>query len=447
MVNWRVDEMRRQQEADRQARMRPGQNVVRLRLGIWRFVLLTNLVVHIIKESPMFRKLLPLVSLLGFAAVTPAFAAGDSVAGAVYAMSNASAGNQVLVYDRSADGFLSLANTYPTGGLGSGGQPPLDPADALGSQGSLVLSGDGRWLFAANAGSNEISVFRANRSQLVLTDKVSSGGLFPSSVAQHKNLVYVLNAGGDGNITGFTFDRNGRLRPMPGSTRALGAGGTNPPFFLFSPAQVGFTPRGDKLVVVIKGMFTPQPTHRILVYDIDDNGLPGADPVTTLSPTTLSFGFVFDGRDRLIVAEPFGSSGAPGPGRGAMSSYEINGDGTLTSTTVSEPNFQTATCWAAITGNGHFVYATNNGSGTISGYRIAQDGTLQPLDAHGITASTDVAPVDLAITRNGRFLYNVNAGSGTISMFRINEPDGSLTSLGSVPGLPIDDGAAGIAAR
>ncbi len=397
----------------------------------------------------MRRKLLVLGLLLSLGVVTPVLAHGDDHddnAGAVYAMSNAADGNNVVVYDRSADGTLTMAGTYPTGGLGSGGAPPFEPADALGSQGSLILSHDGRWLFAANAGSNEIAAFRATRTKLKLTDKVGSGGAFPVSLTQHKNLLYVLNAGGEGNITGFTFDHAGRLHRLPGSTRPLGAV-EGEPFFLFSPAQVGFTPRGDKLVVVIKGMFEPKPTHRILVYDIDDHGMPSTEPATTLSPTTLSFGFVFDRRERLIVAEPFGNNGAPGMNRGAMSSYEIADDGTLSAITVSEANWQTASCWAAITDNGRYVYATNNGSATISGYRVGQDGTLEPLDAHGITASTDPAPVDLAITRNGRYLYNVNAGSGTISMFRINQSDGSLTSLGSVPGLPVDDGAAGIAAQ
>lgn len=393
----------------------------------------------------MLRKLLLRLFWLSLAAATPAFATGDDVTGTVYAMTNAASANQVLAYDRSADGYLRFAGAYPTGGDGNGGQPPYEPADALGSQGSLVLSDSGRWLFAANAGSNEISVFRANGSRLTQTDKAASGGTFPASITQHKNLLYVLNAGGEGSITGFTFDLRGRLSPLPGSTRTLGAV-EGEPFFLFSPAQVGFTPRGDKLVVVVKGMFTPQPTHRILIYDIDDFGVPSANPVTTLSPSTLSFGFVFDRSGRLIVAEPFGGSGAPGGGLGAMSSYEINGDGSLDPITVSAPNWQSATCWAAITANGRFVYATNNGTAAISGYRVAPDGSLRLLDASGVSAPTEAAPVDLAIARNGRFLYNVNAGTGTIGMFRINPLDGSLTSLGSVPGLPVG-GAAGLAAR
>ena len=62
-------------------------------------------------------------------------------------------------------------------------------------------------------------------------------------------------------------------------------------------------------------------------------------------------------------------------------------------------------------------------------------------------AGTELNPVDIAVSRNGRFAYAVNAGAGSVSMFRINPADGRLTELGALGGLPVRDGAAGIAAR
>ena len=58
----------------------------------------------------------------------------------------------------------------------------------------------------------------------------------------HGNLLYVLNSGGDATISGFSVGSSGQLTPLSGSTRSLGVGGGSPPFFLVSPAQVGFTP-------------------------------------------------------------------------------------------------------------------------------------------------------------------------------------------------------------
>jgi 6-phosphogluconolactonase len=372
-------------------------------------------------------------------------------AGAVYAMTNGDGGNMVVAYHRAADGTLTLAGTFATGGLGE----TTEPGDALGGSNPLIMSPDQRWLFAVNAGSNSISVFQVNADDsLTLVDDppVSSGGEFPVSLTLYKNLLYVLNSGGDGNITGFTLDTNGHLTPLAGSTRSLDLGLSNPPFFLNSAAQVGFTPSGDKLVITVKGAVLMPPDPKILIYNIKPNGLPSKNPVTN-DKIPVPFGFVFDDLNNLIVAQPFGDQ-PPGGMRGAASSYDINGNGKLVK--ISDhpvENHQTATCWIAITTSTRFAYTTNNGGdgmnpgGTISSYLVASDGSLSLISA--IAARTGDAPVDLVITPNNQYLYNVNAFSGTVSMFEIDQTNGNLISLGEIGGLP-DDGsgsAVGIAAR
>jgi 6-phosphogluconolactonase (cycloisomerase 2 family) len=57
------------------------------------------------------------------------------------------------------------------------------------SQGSLVISDDRRFLFAVEAGSNEVSVLRIDGESLVAVDRVSSGGTVPVSVTVHENVV------------------------------------------------------------------------------------------------------------------------------------------------------------------------------------------------------------------------------------------------------------------
>jgi 6-phosphogluconolactonase len=70
--------------------------------------------------------------------------------------------NGIVVFSRDFSGRLTPAGTYATGGLGTGGG--IDP---LAAQNSLIISGNKRWLVAANAGSNDISVFRVRRNFLV----------------------------------------------------------------------------------------------------------------------------------------------------------------------------------------------------------------------------------------------------------------------------------------
>lgn len=383
----------------------------------------------------MIRQIAMSLLVLTLLSVVPTFATPGGP-GAVYAMTNALEGNEIAAYSRAHDGTLTLDGYYATGGLGVGAT--TEPVDALGSSAPLILSPNQRWLLAVNAGSDEISVFRVRPHGLLLVDVVPSGGLHPASLTLHGDLLYVLNSGGEGNITGFELRHDGRLVPIAGSTRSLDVGGTNPPFFLVSPAQVGFDPRGDFLVVTIKG------TDEIRVYPVDFEGLPSAEPVTTISHGSTPFGFDFDQRGRLIVAEPFGNASPGVPNTSAASLYRIRRDGSLDLLSASVENGQTASCWLVSTGR--YAYLTNNATDNVSGYRIGRDGTLSLLDQDGVAGLTGHAPVDAALTPNGRFLYNVDAGSGTISMFRI-KANGSLISLGEVGGLPEEEGAVGIVAR
>src|SRR3989454_10128051 len=108
---------------------------------------------------------------------------------------------------------LTVAGTVATGGTGTG--------SGLGSRGALALSDDGRWLFAVNAGSNDVSIFRVGPAGLSLTSRIPSGGTQPVSLTVHGNLLYVLNGGVSGNIAGFALDANGGAAAIPGARRAL----------------------------------------------------------------------------------------------------------------------------------------------------------------------------------------------------------------------------------
>jgi 6-phosphogluconolactonase len=330
--------------------------------------------------------------------------------GAVYTMTNAADDNEIVFFNRNAKGMLTEVGSFSTGGLGSGGV--LDP---LGSQGSLILSQ--RWLLAVNAGSDEISVFRVLPDGLLLTDIVDSEGDFPVSLTIFHNLVYVLNGGISPNITGFSLNHQGILASIPGSTRSLGFGAF---------AQVGFDPQGEMLVI------TDRVEHEILVYSVDESGLPSAAPVTSPSNGLGPFGFIFTRQGHLLVSEA---------GSGAVSSYAILSDGTLQVITPSEENDQAATCWIA--GNRRHAFTANTGTSNLSSYRVkAGKGDVVLREA---IAGTGNSNIDIAVTINGLFLYALNAGNGTIGMFKITSK-GTLIDLGMInAGLSIF--AQGIAAR
>ena len=85
-------------------------------------------------------------------------------------------------------------------------------------------------------------------------------------------------------------------------------------------------------------------------------------------------------------------------------------------------------------------YASNAGSGTLSGYGDDGSGTLQPLG----TTATDAGTVDATSSADGQYLYAETGANGIVDEFRVGS-GGSLTAIGSVT-VPGAAGAEGIAA-
>src|SRR5215218_7423649 len=214
----------------------------------------------------------------------------------VFVQTNELSGNKIAVYDRRHDGSLVRAGTYATGGLGGIAAPGTE-SDRLASQGSLAYDGRHRLLIAVNAGSNTISAFRVLGDRLRLVDVEPSGGQFPASVGVHGDLAYVLNSGGTGIVQGFRIGRHG-VSPIAGSARSLVLANSNPPNFLTSPGQVGFTLDGSKLLVTTKASGS-----LIDVFGVGSDGLLSATPVANPSATPVPFAFTFDPAGRLVSGE------------------------------------------------------------------------------------------------------------------------------------------------
>jgi 6-phosphogluconolactonase (cycloisomerase 2 family) len=338
---------------------------------------------------------------------------GSNAPLAVYTLTNQVAGNAVAAFARGADGMLTPDGTFPTGGAGTGA--------SLGSQGAVTLSADGRLLFAVNAGSNDVSVFRVEPQGLSLLSRTPSGGTRPISVTISQHLVYVLNAGGAGNITGFTIDQAGALTSIAGSTKPLSGAAVD-------PAQVSFSADGRYLIVAEKA------TNLLDIYPVDKNGIAG-DRTSFSSAGGTPFGFAIGSHDLVFVSE----AAAPG----SASSYRLTSDGSLQLVSGVVLTGQGAPCWAVVTRNGRFGF-TGNGAGSISGFSVAPDGSIQLLAGDKATTIIGVGVNDIALSGNSRYLYALATGDQpAIHGFRI-ENDGGLTALGPVAGLPA--GTRGLAA-
>ncbi len=295
-----------------------------------------------------------IVTLSSGRVIAPANAQG--IVGSVYIMSNSASGNQVIVYDRAADGTLTWQANYATNGLGITGLTGSN-------QGGLVLSEDGRWLIVVNAGSNDVSVLSVNHKGLTLSDRASSQGTMPISVTVRGNVVYVLNTGGTentGNIAGFDLN-DGKLFAISGSVQPLSG--------ITAPAQISFNPSGTVLVV------TEKSTSKIDIFLVNNEGVASAPNIQASSGGT-PFGFDFTPSGTLIVSE---AAGGPS-GTSAVSSYSI--------------------------------------STTISSYTIAGNGKISLLNTKA--ATVDGTDLDMALARNSRFLYVFDNGDHAIVAYEVH---------------------------
>jgi 6-phosphogluconolactonase len=330
--------------------------------------------------------------------------------GFVYIATNQTTGNAVIQFARGSDGSLTKVSQVSTGGLGGAGNG-VGALDPLGSEDSLVLNGNGSLLLVVNAGSNQVSSLRAGEAGLQLLSTVSSGGSFPNSVALHGNLVYVLNAHGTPNISGFRLSSAGLLQPIAGSTRNLPGGSTA------APHDIIFSPDGTRLLV------SEDVTNQIDVFQLDNGGLPSG-VTSTASAGAGPFGMRF-GREGTLVNTEAAS--------GSVSSYTVTPQNTLNVVSPAVPTTQQASCWISLTRDGKFGFVSNTGSGTLSVYHIAGNSTLQ-LQRAVAASVAGAAPIDSALTDDGEFMYVVDSAMGRVVFFRIN--GASLRQIGTVTGLP-----------
>lgn len=345
-----------------------------------------------------------LVAFLGFSE-TGVQAQNAAVTNFVYVMTNKSPNNSIIQYLRHPDGSLTWLREVQTGGRGTG----ATGVDPLGSQDSLVLSGDGHLLLAANAGSDDITLFEVRSNTLTRWDKISSGGDFPNSMALYGDLVYVLNAQGTTpHINGFRLGPDGFLHMIPGAQVNLPSGTT-------AANDIRFAEDGEKLLVSLSA------SNQILVFEVGDNGV-ASPPSVQASAGASPFGIRFGRNGIAVVSEAAGS----------ISTYSFSSTDMLDVISGAVPDTQSASCWISLNRSANYAYVSNTGSGTISSYQIQASGHLILLNA--VAANTGGAPIDSALSRDSRFMYVLDSAMGRVVILRVN--GGDLSQTGMISSLP-----------
>jgi 6-phosphogluconolactonase (cycloisomerase 2 family) len=259
---------------------------------------------------------------------------------------------------------------------------------------------------------------------------VGSGGVDPVSIAVDRDSVVVANANATApNLAEFHLLGDGQLVPL--GTVPLPAGS--------QPGDVLFNRTGTKLVATLVA------SSQIASYAVGWDGRLIPAPGSPYAAQGLGpFGSEFSptNPDQLFV-----SNAHNGALLGTVSAFDDSRNGTLGSIGSSPfADNQTAPCWLTISPDGRYLYAVNTGSGSISSYTIAPDGTLTLDTSTTVSNQTGVGAVDPGITPDGTVLYVNESRVDAVGEFAVQ--GGTLTQLaGSPVALPAGAHPAGIAVR
>src|SRR3954469_8749807 len=322
--------------------------------------------------------------------------------GFVLTQTNDAHDNELLTYRRDEQGRITAIGGTSTKGAGSG-------TAHLPSQGSVVLTGNGRHALVANAGSGDLAVFALPDDGPAHVQTIAAGAA-PRSVAERNGLVYAL-ATGEPAVLGFRWEGTA-LAPITGSRTNLPDGS--------DPAQVGFGPDGV-LVVTSRGR------DELLVFPVREDGVPGEMSAMPSSGPT-PYGFAATPSGVLIVTEAFGAR----VGEAAASSYRWTGGG-FEPVSRSVHNGRSEICWAVVTPDGRFVFTTNFADCAVSRWAVAGDGTLTLEDAvAGVTHDGTKGLRDEDVTADGRFLYAIDADAGELHGWAVAGDAGAGPEAGAV---------------
>lgn len=328
---------------------------------------------------------------------------GGSAAAAnqLYSMTNATA-NTVVHMSRGSDGSLTVVDSFGSGGAGTNTGP-----DPLISQGSIVLSTDHRMLFAVNAQSNSVSSFSINPADggLTLEAVNATSGSKPVSLAYANDKLYVLFQASR-TVEAYKVSRGVLGASLGSISLPTAPAGTNPTQIELSTDQ--------KYLVVNAGTAGDQ----VVTYALNADG--SINPAPTTTTVTSPFNTVFVSANLALITnagnhslQPFGFS---------------NGNLTaISDPVVGDPNG--VPCWLVVTPDHKFAYAGNGGSGTISSFTVASNGTVTLLNAQAANEGIAVAG-DSWISADGKYLYSAYLAAGKVFAYAIGA-DGSLTRVGS----------------
>ena len=383
--------------------------------------------------------------------------------------------NAIIHYHWDANGALTEVERHTTGGAGSGTFKPISGQDnapnAFEGAGSVILTPDRQFLFTTNGGDNSVSSFRVgDDGRLTLLDCKQTGNPVEGRSGTAKSLAYVpssctlfvLHSFGPDHLRRMSVDGEGKLTPRPerytvntynkvNRVATMVVVSPNEKFVLVGTtfdrpiAHTGLYPDGSPILWVPE----PDGTYRVIASNAPDPD--GLIVFSLRADGTLGPGKFQDAKagSPFYIAflnsrpDTFVIGYAVGDGC-AMAT--IDGDGNINVGPLAKidtsPGLPSELCWAAVSPDDRFVFATNFGYSYISSYRIngkALEIAIDPAcpkvpgdgTARGLNTTVTSGPADNWLTPDGAFLYQIYGNASKLVGYA-TQPNGSLKEVTSV---------------
>lgn len=346
--------------------------------------------------------------------------------GAVYAMTNADTNNSIVAYGRQQDGTLELIGSENTGGAGTGTEnvasgPAQNTIDPLASNFSVIMSADNNYVFAVNAGSDEVSSLGVNSDySLTSISTVASGGSDPVSLAANASTVFVANTNeGVGSIQMLSIGADGSLSP---SGQSVVVGGR--------PTAIALTEDGTSLVVALVD------TDRLELFSVSEGSLNLTDIFDYRVPEGRSlanpFGlttYAVDGNQFVAIAEarldPLQTS--------SLSVFSVSG-GSLTQTSNDiradldgdDDSGAITSCWVLASPDNGQLYTVNTNANSLTEFAVDTQGVATTSSVFSESAAdfTEIGLTDAVLI--DEVIYVVAAAEGSVISYSVGDSSSSF---------------------
>jgi len=271
---------------------------------------------------------------------------------------------------------------------------------------AVVIHSSKNLLYVANAGDNDLSLFKIASGGLTEVTPRTPVGTTPSLLALDMtgNFLYVGNVGSH-DISAFSVGSDGKLAAVSGSPFPIG----------MSPLNMQLSPSGSFLYV------TGSQPGLVLVFSLNA-GVPTPIAVVPTGASLLAspFGLAIDSKGSFLYV-------GNGPPDNTLSEFTLGSNGVPTAINGSPIGGTLSNPFSLfVDTSGKYLYVANEGSSNITAYTIGSDGALTLLTNSPF--STGTQPNIITGDPNGKYLL-VGMQSGSIQVFGLDTSTGTLTSF------------------